>query len=577
MTTPKVSIIVPVYNVEKYLEKCLDSLVNQTLDSYEIIVVNDGSPDNSQEIIDKYVEKYPGIVFAYKKKNGGLGDARNFGIDKARGEYVGFVDSDDWVDKKMFEAMYNMAKTENDDVVICDVTEINDGWEAGKLSSGYRGPKGNGTIDHADYIAYSLEPAMACHKLYRKSLFHITKFSTIWYEDIATTPILLSYAEKIGYLPIQLYYYRQREGSIIKAAGDSRTLDVIRAWESALSGVNQQYINEMQFAVYKSVSAFLQFKPEFAQDFLNYISEKKDEFSKNSLINKAIKEKQLENLFEKKLIPKIIHYFWFGGEEKSELIQKCIESWKRNAPDFEIIEWNESNCDMHVSRYVEEAYAAKKWAFVSDYFRMEKVAEYGGIYFDTDVELMRNPSILLLDPAFFAFETCDAVHAGILGAIPHHKAILQCLKSFESTPFVKKDGSYNTSFTIVRRISRQLKSYGLIFNGEEQVLKNKIRVYSPNKLTLDMFDGEIIAQHHYDCSWWDVKVGVTSYKHTVLADYFTKHKGYAHFSHAELTNQLAYYQSECNRYENSTCWKITKPLRILGDFLKKIFRRNEVS
>ena len=112
---------------------------------------------------------------------------------------------------------------------------------------------------------------------------------------------------------------------------------------------------------------------------------------------------------------------------------------------------------MHVSRYVEEAYAAKKWAFVSDYFRMEKVAEYGGIYFDTDVELMRNPSILLLDPAFFAFETCDAVHAGILGAIPHHKAILQCLKSFESTPFVKKDGSYNTSFTIVRRISRQLK------------------------------------------------------------------------------------------------------------------------
>ena len=180
MTTPKVSIIVPVYNVEKYLEKCLDSLVNQTLDSYEIIVVNDGSPDNSQEIIDKYVEKYPGIVFAYKKKNGGLGDARNFGIDKARGEYVGFVDSDDWVDKKMFEAMYNMAKTENDDVVICDVTEINDGWEAGKLSSGYRGPKGNGTIDHADYIAYSLEPAMACHKLYRKSLFHITKFSTIW-------------------------------------------------------------------------------------------------------------------------------------------------------------------------------------------------------------------------------------------------------------------------------------------------------------------------------------------------------------------------------------------------------------
>lgn len=577
MTTPKVSIIVPVYNVEKYLEKCLDSLVNQTLDSYEIIVVNDGSPDNSQEIIDKYVEKYPGIVFAYKKKNGGLGDARNYGIDKARGEYIGFVDSDDWVDKKMFEAMYNMAKQENDDIVICDATEINDGWEAGKLSAGYRGPRTGGLIKHADFIAHSLEPAVAWNKLYRKSLFHLVKFATIWYEDMATTPILLSYAEKIGYLPIQLYYYRQREGSIIKASGDKRTLGVINAWEKALQEVNEQYLTEMQFAVYKSVSTFLRFKPEFAQNFLDYIAEKQDDFLNNPLIKNSIKVKQVENLFEKKLIPKIIHYFWFGGSEKSELIQKCIESWKRNAPDFEIIEWNESNCDIHVNRYVEEAYAAKKWAFVSDYFRMEKVAEYGGIYFDTDVELMRNPSILLLDPAFFAFETCDAVNAAIFGAIPHHKTIEQCLKSYESSTFRKKDGTYNTTFTIVRRISQQLKKSGLVLNGEEQVLNNKIRIYPPNKLALDMFDGEIIAQHHYDCSWWDVKVGVTSYKHTVLADYFTKHKGDAHFSHAELTNQLAYYQSECNRYENSTCWKITKPLRILGDFLKKIFRRNEGS
>lgn len=423
MTTPKVSIIVPVYNVEKYLEKCLDSLVNQTLDSYEIIVVNDGSPDNSQEIIDKYAAKYPDIVFAYKKKNGGLGDARNYGIDKARGEYIGFVDSDDWVDKKMFEAMYNMAKQENDDIVICDATEINDGWEAGKLSAGYCGPRTGGLIKHADFIAHSLEPAVAWNKLYRKSLFHLVKFATIWYEDMATTPILLSYAEKIGYLPIQLYYYRQREGSIIKASGDKRTLGVINAWEKALQEVNEQYLTEMQFAVYKSVSTFLRFKPEFAQNFLDYIAEKQDDFLNNPLIKNSIKVKQVENLFEKKLIPKIIHYFWFGGSEKSELIQKCIESWKRNAPDFEIIEWNESNCDMHVNRYVEEAYAAKKWAFVSDYFRMEKVAEYGGIYFDTDVELMRNPSILLLDPAFFAFETCDAVNAAIFGAIPHHKTI----------------------------------------------------------------------------------------------------------------------------------------------------------
>ena len=98
----KVSVIVPVYNVEKYLNQCLDSLVNQTLEDIEIIVVNDGSPDNSQSIIDDYVKRYPKKVFSYIKKNGGLSSARNFGVEKAKGEYLAFVDSDDYIKKDMY-------------------------------------------------------------------------------------------------------------------------------------------------------------------------------------------------------------------------------------------------------------------------------------------------------------------------------------------------------------------------------------------------------------------------------------------------------------------------------------------
>ena len=98
----KVSIIVPVYNVEEYLEKCLDSLVNQTLQDIEIIVVNDGSPDNSQQIIDAYIEKYPDKIKGFIKENGGLSDARNYGITKASADYIGFVDSDDYM-KKLYK------------------------------------------------------------------------------------------------------------------------------------------------------------------------------------------------------------------------------------------------------------------------------------------------------------------------------------------------------------------------------------------------------------------------------------------------------------------------------------------
>lgn len=565
----KVSVVVPVYNVEKYIDKCLDSLVPQTLKEIEIIVVNDGSPDNSQTVIDKYTAQYPEKVFSYIKTNGGLGDARNYGIDRVHGEYIGFVDSDDWVDKKMFESMYKAAKDEDDDIVICDLIEINDGWQTGHVAQGYRGNKDHFPLTKYDFMLNSLDPSFAWNKLYKRSLFYIKKFPSQWYEDMGSTPILLSYANKIGYIPYAFYYYRQVAQSITKASGDIRILKVIDSWEACLDEVKSDYLEPVELAVYRSIDTFTHFKPEFAQQFLDYAKSKKERFMKNVLISNGIKSGELENIFKKQLIPRIIHYFWFGGNPKSELVLRCIESWKKWAPDFEIIEWNESNCDMHVNRYVEEAYAAKKWAFVADYFRMEKIAEYGGLYFDTDVELMREPSQLLLNKAFFAFETRDCVHAGAFGAVPHHPVVERCRDSYKKSAFIKKDGTYDSAYTVVRRITEQLDKYGLVLDGHEQVLRTGIRIYPANKLTLDMFDGEIIAQHHYDCSWWDVKVGIVSYKNTVLRDYF----GGGVQMNAEITAQRDFYKSEYERLENSTCWRITKPLRVVADFFKRILRR----
>ncbi|MBR6563859.1 MAG: glycosyltransferase, partial [Clostridia bacterium] len=116
---PKVSIIVPVYNVSDFLPRCLDSLVNQTLKDIEIIVVDDGSTDESQAIIDTYSANYPHIIKAFKKQNGGLSDARNFGIKRATGGFLGFVDSDDFVDITMFEKLYSKAYETDSDIVIC--------------------------------------------------------------------------------------------------------------------------------------------------------------------------------------------------------------------------------------------------------------------------------------------------------------------------------------------------------------------------------------------------------------------------------------------------------------------------
>ena len=116
---PKVSLIIPVYNVENYIEKCLNSVVNQTLKDMEVIIVNDGSKDSSKQKIEKYLKKYPTIKYL-EKENGGLSDARNYGMPYATGEYVAFLDSDDYVEKTMYEEMYNLGKKENADMVECD-------------------------------------------------------------------------------------------------------------------------------------------------------------------------------------------------------------------------------------------------------------------------------------------------------------------------------------------------------------------------------------------------------------------------------------------------------------------------
>ena len=114
----KLSIIVPVYNVKAFLPACLDSLVSQTLEDYEIILVDDGSSDGSADIIKDYQQRYPQLISSIRVDNGGQGRARNFGIDMAKGEYLGFVDSDDWITEDMYEKLYNTAKAENADIVI---------------------------------------------------------------------------------------------------------------------------------------------------------------------------------------------------------------------------------------------------------------------------------------------------------------------------------------------------------------------------------------------------------------------------------------------------------------------------
>lgn len=215
----KISVIVPVYNVEQYLPKCLDSLVNQTIDDYEIILINDGSPDNSQKIIDDYKERYPGIIKSVIVENGGQGRARNFGIDMAKGEYIGFADSDDWVDTAMYEKLYNAAKREDADIVTCDAQA--------------RSPDGG--IEYL-YTAQYRDPMCVSgsvwNKLFRRSFVGDIRFPEgLWYEDFEFVLKLMLRSERVAQVHESLYFYRVSPDSTMRNNNARKNLDIITIME----------------------------------------------------------------------------------------------------------------------------------------------------------------------------------------------------------------------------------------------------------------------------------------------------------------------------------------------------------
>ena len=167
------------------------------------------------------------------------------------------------------------------------------------------------------------------------------------------------------------------------------------------------------------------------------------------------------------MIPKKIHYCWFGRGEKPKLAQKCIASWKKYCPDYEIIEWNEDNFDLDYNGYTRYCYDNKKWAFLSDFVRLVVVAEHGGIYFDTDVELLKSPDHLLQYEAFYGFENDQYVATGLgFGAEAGHSTILAMVDEYKKLSMQPAENYL--SVACPTHNTKALVSFGLIQNGERQ-------------------------------------------------------------------------------------------------------------
>ncbi|MGO4543329.1 glycosyltransferase family 32 protein [Paenibacillus sp. 2TAB23] len=217
---------------------------------------------------------------------------------------------------------------------------------------------------------------------------------------------------------------------------------------------------------------------------------------------------------EAEQIPRVLHYCWFGRGEKPRKIVKCMKSWEKHLGDFQVMEWNEDNFDISSIRYVKEAYEARKYAFVSDYVRLYALYSHGGIYLDTDVEVIKPLDKFLGHEAFSGFEDQRFLQSGTMGAAKEHPWIKELLENYDKRSFLLPSGKLDTT-TNTAVITEICSRHDLQLNGEFQVLTNGVTFYPRTYFSpYDYIDGgnyisnDSHTIHHFAQSWLPAHVRI---------------------------------------------------------------------
>lgn len=259
---PKISVIIPVFNVEKYLHKCVDSLLQQSYNDYEILLIDDGSTDDSRIIADKYAERNK-LVTTYHKENGGLADARNYGIEKAKGEYITFIDSDDSVRSDYLETLIQPVDWYGADLVIAGSRVV---YNEDYPININKDDKDYDIAANVIYCPITREECFrkvliqedidvsACSKMYKKSIFESIRFPKgKLYEDIAIIGDVIENANRIYYSNYAGYNYLQRPGSIMYGKMDERRLSLIDSTENLIHHMHNKYPSVVPEAIHRYV------------------------------------------------------------------------------------------------------------------------------------------------------------------------------------------------------------------------------------------------------------------------------------------------------------------------------------
>ena len=574
MSEIKVSVIIPVYQVEAYLERAVDSALAQTLEEKEIILVDDGSPDGSPEICDRYARQYPQLIRVIHKENEGLGLARNAGAQAARGEYLAFLDSDDTVEPQMYQEMYEKAREGDYDIVMCDVNILYVEEDRSVISVSY--PREE--IDPGDYIARGNNITYSVNKLFKRAIWQENRYQRMLFEDIALIPALVSRYPHMGYVKKPFYNYYRRSNTI-STSQVGAMVDIVKAYREFLEECSPDFREE---AVYCAARQILWNMTDsrrlFQADFVDFLQEYKRYFLMNPYLKKDKKTGKLLDFLDREVIPDTficVHIL-------REIPQGYRDSIREHFPQSRLLEAGEEILKtLPLPPSVQEAVERGNFSYAEEYAALYLLKQEGGLVVFPEYRVKLPLKALRMNRVFFGFEDQESVSAGCFGALREHYVIQALLDTYW-----EKNIFNQALLPLGERIRDFLMvHFGLQANGRNQLLQKEVQVYLPSILSYDMQDGEnccSYAGYPVPRGYQLVSDGALRLWSERLMENWNLYKrerdsrgpaGKQSLQEPVSGGSLREQQIEerarqvAELYESSTCWKITRPLRALGKWL----------
>jgi len=480
---PFISVIVPVYNGQKFIEKCLDSLVYQTLENIEIIAVDNGSTDDTFHILQQYEKDYKNVRSFSIEHTQGPGGGRNKGFEVAKGKYIAFADADDYYAYNAMEVLWNYSLNNDFDILCFPSYEIR-GMDI-KMTRRHKNPTIESMLGNGSMVFWN--------KLVKRELY-LTCGNVpedFVFEDLAYIPVLISYAKKIDYVDAPLYYYLIRSDSSVNTQNSIRNMDSIKACKYALEHINPEYRDIFLGSVAKRICDDITNRWVFADAYIEYLLSIQEELYeckyvvRDSYYKKIAPILRLSDPFEQNVI--------VNGFETDEYykFEKLAASafWDVNHTKLVIL--NEKNCDINKNDFTKEAYSNGRLDVLAQYFAAEYIYENGGVFIDNNITINTYLNCLRFSEVFLGYVGNGNISAHIFGGKKENSLFLMLLKTYTDDTYYA-----NRYLPLNDRLKNILVlNYHAELSGSTCITENYV-LLSNNILDIDLGDGKNLCCHN---------------------------------------------------------------------------------